>query len=392
MSDQDLLVKLDEALMSDIAVRLKTNPTSTIAIFKNEKNYLEYIEVICWNNLKRHISLAGQSQMLMVTCIDGEHVFLGPKSEKLYVIDIGLTSYSNCMLLFNKSFTIREIAFRRNPNTNFTIMSGGTITMDSIKEAEKHIALYGPQYAFAAKFVNLAKPNKLRYDILKEADFAKEFPFQPPQFAIVPLNDAPAQTASPAPAATSSSQAVPPKAPAPKPASAPTGGTVDVTLLRKKYLGKTDEELKALMGHNYASDLIKAAKMMNNPVGNAMDVFNWPKEKKIDLLAYLEIVTNKTPEVETPKAAASSNIFNPFDGPSSSASSAGRSDIGLRRVKYLNKSDDELIALIKNNFGADIFDAATMMGSPVGHARDTYAWPKEKKADLLAYLEIVTKK
>lgn len=293
MSDQDLLVKLDEALMSDIAVRLKTNPSSMIAIFKNEKNYLQYVEVICWNNLKRHISLAGQSQMLMVTCIDGEHVFLGPKSEKLFVIDIGLTSYSNCMLLFNKSFTIREIAFRRNPNTNFTIMSGGTITMDSIKEAEKHVALYGPQYAFAAKFVNLAKPNKLRYYILKEADFAKEFPFQPPQFAIVPLNDAPAQTASSAPAATSSSQAVPPKAPAPKPASAPTGG---------------------------------------------------------------------------------------------------RSDVGLRRVKYLNKSDDELIALIKNNFGADIFDAATMMGSPVEHARDTYAWPKEKKADLLAYLEIVTKK
>ena len=268
--EKEIYYNLEKDLILTLSDQRRKNPGAMLALFKDLETFQAYLESFFRDKgVDPKLAVFGDCH---IVCLDSDNVFFGPKAEKLYVVHLHVIAVDQIVILFNESFSLCELAYRILPEDHLSILPKGTVSQEEISS-------YGLDYAFASKFVKLAKLKKLHvYTLLNKVEINKLLYEKPITYIPqkkeeqVPNHREPVSTTQTV-SGTKNAQ-----------------GSGDISLRRKKYLGKSDEELTALIKHNFSSDIFEAAVLMGMPLTHSMDSIKWPMEKKIDLLAYLEIV------------------------------------------------------------------------------------------------------
>ena len=324
MLSENELKKLDDAhadLFTGIYQSMEAYPKETIALFKSTETAAQYMRAFYYS--MGLASQLGDSVTSFCFTVGGKLSVLMSKGE-IYVLEVTLAARAGMLLAFNKEFTIHKLAFRLDPYSDYTILP----SMTTFSMAEKDVRSYsgGTSYytahAMGIRSYTFDKPEKQKVMQLTQSDVDKLIPVDGFAFfakmqqnlgsgnagntAARPSASGNVRNTTARPSASGNAgntaarpsasgnvrntTAKPTASPSVKPAAPKSSGITLEELERgqKKYEGKSDEEIRKLLGGFFTSDFFKAAKDLGIPLKNAMDVFDWSRTEKIQFLVALE--------------------------------------------------------------------------------------------------------
>ena len=298
MLSENELKKLDDAhadLFTGIYQSMEAYPKETVALFKSTETAAQYMRAFYYS--MGLASQLGDSVTSFCFTVGGKLSVLMSKGD-IYVLEVTLAARAGMLLAFNKEFTIHKLAFRLDPYSDYTILP----SMTTFSMAEKDVRSYsgGTSYytahAMGIRSYTFDKPEKQKVMQLTQSDVDKLIPVD--GFAFFAkmqqnLGSGNAGNTAARPSASGNvrnTTAKPTASPSVKPAAPKSSGITLEELERgqKKYEGKSDEEIRKLLGGFFTSDFFKAAKDLGIPLKNAMDVFDWSRTEKIQFLVALE--------------------------------------------------------------------------------------------------------
>ena len=298
MLSENELKKLDDAhadLFTGIYQSMEAYPKETVALFKSTETAAQYMRAFYYS--MGLASQLGDSVTSFCFTVGGKLSVLMSKGD-IYVLEVTLAARAGMLLAFNKEFTIHKLAFRLDPYSDYTILP----SMTTFSMAEKDVRSYsgGTSYytahAMGIRSYTFDKPEKQKVMQLTQSDVDKLIPVDGFVFFAKMqqnLGSGNAGNTAARPSASGNVRNTTAKStasPSVKPAAAKSSGITLEELERgqKKYEGKSDEEIRKLLGGFFTSDFFKAAKDLGIPLKNAMDVFDWSRTEKIQFLVALE--------------------------------------------------------------------------------------------------------